>query len=190
MRFEKNKMGWWQQRGTEGPHTFQRKKITLWHVQVKLFAGTWKSCIVQIFYTFCKVKYFDTNTNTHIENPCTLSPCCLWTPCNFFRETASIFLTRRDLQSVLLCRRQNLLVVSLSCTKGGFLSNLDTSPPIFGENSNTFGYNLGNYFWRDQLNDWVHTLIDSSTEWEDQSKNIYLYEDVFLPDRRKTRSKH
>ena len=99
---------------------FREKKITLWHVQVKLFTGTWKSCIVQIFYTFCKVKYFDTNRNTHIENPSISSPCCLWTPCNFFRETASIFLTRRDLQSVLLCRRQNLLVVSLSCTKGGF----------------------------------------------------------------------
>ena len=26
MRFEKNKMGWWQQRSTGSPHRFQRKK--------------------------------------------------------------------------------------------------------------------------------------------------------------------
>ena len=109
----------------------------------------------------------------------TSSLCCLWTPCNFFRETASIFLTRRDLQSVLLCRRQNRLVVSLSCTKGGFLSNLDTSPPIFGENSNTFGYNLGNYFWRDQLNDWVLPFIDSSTGWRINLK-IFTYMRMFF----------
>ena len=46
--------------------THFREKITLWHVQLKLFTGTWKSCIVQIFYRFCKI-YAAQNTLLSIE---------------------------------------------------------------------------------------------------------------------------